>query len=633
MASAAEDNLEILLPQIAWHVNGAGTQAIQSVDASPTSNFVATAGNDNEVHMWKIGNAAGAITFVQALTGHTMPVNIVRFSPDGLTLASAGIDMQIMLWRERAGRPQAMFGGSSSSAGDGSTQWAAVGVLRGHTADVHALTWSPSADGLFSGDVSGTTIVWNLKTAKPHQIVTDHENYVHGVAWDPCDEHLVSVACDQTVRLYSSNPTKKAAGKQPAAAQILQAAKKPVDERDYTCHTVLAKRTASFTPSAPPLFPSLQPKAAAGAAATPATPATPAAPDSASSSTGSEATVTPLPRDGADVTSKVPDSAVYVAPSAGPAVPPPAIAKSLKPTLKKEVNLFLDDTVISFYRRPDWSPDGSFLLVPCGQYYADNAPPPSGEPMPTTHVFARHNLTQPCAHLPSPSKPVVAVRCSPVLYEHISRESAVDLEKSSAFMGSLPYRVLWAAITLDSIIVYDSSLPHPLFVASNTHLAPLTDVAWLPNGNGLICSSDDGYCTMVRFRPGALGTPLPADKLPQCMRKQEASAAAPQVTASQPTILQVRKKPKLAEAPPAAPAPPPAAPEPTILQVRKKPKLAEDVAASGAASDAAPRATIAPVAASASSSSDAPPAASAEGGGEPAVKKARRIVPTPMPLS
>ena len=64
---SAESNLELLLPQIAWHDNRG---AIQSVDASSTSGLIATAGNDNEVHLWR-ASQRGIVSFVQALTGHT----------------------------------------------------------------------------------------------------------------------------------------------------------------------------------------------------------------------------------------------------------------------------------------------------------------------------------------------------------------------------------------------------------------------------------------------------------------------------------------------------------------------------------------------------------------------------------
>lgn len=62
---------ELLLPQIAWHDERA---PIQSVDVSQTLGLIATAGNDNEVRLWKLRGGAQRIdgmSFVQSLSGHT----------------------------------------------------------------------------------------------------------------------------------------------------------------------------------------------------------------------------------------------------------------------------------------------------------------------------------------------------------------------------------------------------------------------------------------------------------------------------------------------------------------------------------------------------------------------------------
>ncbi|KAJ1620355.1 hypothetical protein T492DRAFT_888844 [Pavlovales sp. CCMP2436] len=58
----------------------------------------------------------------------------------------------------------------------------------------------------------------------------------------------------------------------------------------------------------------------------------------------------------------------------------------------------------------------------------------------------------------------------------------------------------------------------------NTHFAPLTDLAWSPDGNILVATSHDGYVTLLRFDGGQLGTPLPADKQPQLAASPTAAA-------------------------------------------------------------------------------------------------------------
>ena len=340
----------------------------------------------------------------------------------------------------------------------GASSWGAVCALRGHCDDVYDLCWSPHGDSLFSGGVDGSTIVWNIGKAKPAQIVREHEHYVQGVAWDPADQYIVSVSLDRTSRIYSATGASK-----------LGKAKKGKDQssgigldhnavqREFACHTVLAKRTASFRE---------------------------------------------------------------------------AIASTTR-----QVHLFQDDSVNHFYRRPTWSPDGSFLLLPCGQHYP-NQPPPAGASVPTTLVFSRDNLSTPYAQLPSPDKAVIAIRCCPTLFERRNSPATAGNE----LMPGLPYRVLWAVATLSSIAVYDSSEPQPLLIASNLHYESLTDVAWIPDSTGLIASSIDGYCVLLRFRPGILGQPLSADKLPVCMRKDKEGAAPQQPHSTSATTATVPAK-------------------------------------------------------------------------------------------
>eukprot|EP00965_Chrysotila_dentata_P109599 3622554-Pleurochrysis_carterae.AAC.1 len=40
------------------------------------------------------------------------------------------------------------------------------------------------------------------------------------------------------------------------------------------------------------------------------------------------------------------------------------------------------------------------------------------------------------------------------------------------------------------------------------HLAAISDLAWLPSGNGIVVASTDGYCSLIAFEPGALGNHL-----------------------------------------------------------------------------------------------------------------------------
>uniref|UniRef100_A0A5B6ZBT3 CAF-1 p60 homolog n=1 Tax=Davidia involucrata TaxID=16924 RepID=A0A5B6ZBT3_DAVIN len=159
-------------------------------------------------------------------------------------------------------------------------------------------------------------------------------------------------------------------------------------------------------------------------------------------------------------------------------------------------HLFHDETLPSFFRRLAWSPDGSFLLVPAGSYKFS----PASEPVNTAYVFSRKDLSRPALLLPGASKPVVAVRFCPMAF-------SLRGSNSAAFFR-LPYRLIFAVATLNSLYIYDTESVPPIAILAGLHYAAITDIAWSPNGKYLALSSQDGYCTLVEFEEEELGSPI-----------------------------------------------------------------------------------------------------------------------------
>ncbi|KAM6448372.1 chromatin assembly factor 1 subunit B [Liasis olivaceus] len=167
----------------------------------------------------------------------------------------------------------------------------------------------------------------------------------------------------------------------------------------------------------------------------------------------------------------------------------------------KSYRMFHDDSMKSFFRRLTFTPDGSLLLVPAGCVE-------SGENvMNTTYVFSRKNLKRPIAHLPCPGKATLAVRCCPVYFEP---RSAHNKEETSQKIGltNLPYRLVFAVASEDSVLFYDTQQTFPFGYVSNIHYHTLSDISWSSDGSFLAISSTDGYCSFVTFEEGELGIPL-----------------------------------------------------------------------------------------------------------------------------
>ena len=91
----------------------------------------------------------------------------------------------------------------------------------------------------------------------------------------------------------------------------------------------------------------------------------------------------------------------------------------------------------------------------------------SGASLNVTYVFLRNMLNKPVAILPVASNPTIAIRCNPRKWKKLK----------SGYL-KLPYRLIWAVATTDSILIYDSEQSLPIAFVEGIHLAELTDLSW-----------------------------------------------------------------------------------------------------------------------------------------------------------
>ncbi|XP_034742099.1 chromatin assembly factor 1 subunit B [Etheostoma cragini] len=168
----------------------------------------------------------------------------------------------------------------------------------------------------------------------------------------------------------------------------------------------------------------------------------------------------------------------------------------------KQYRMFHDDSMRSFFRRLSFTPDGSFLLAPAGCVeIGENI-------INTTYIFSRKGLKRPIAHLPCPTKATLAVRCCPVYFELRTKKDEDGSSQALPDVFQLPYRMVFAVASEDSIFLYDTQQTLPFGLVSNIHYHTLSDLTWSRDGSFLAVSSTDGYCSFLSFSPGELGTPL-----------------------------------------------------------------------------------------------------------------------------
>lgn len=195
--------MKLITPEISWHQK----EPIFSVNFCPQTWKLATGGADSTIKIWLVkekedGDNSIGIDFLSNLDRHDKPVNVVRFSPSGRLLASAGDDGTIILWKLNDSEPRSSTDFDSDVANK--ETWGVHKMFRGHLEDIYDLAWSPNGSYLISGSVDNSAIIWDIDQGQMQKVLKDHKHYVQGVCWDPQNSYVVTHSSDKTCRLYST---------------------------------------------------------------------------------------------------------------------------------------------------------------------------------------------------------------------------------------------------------------------------------------------------------------------------------------------------------------------------------------------------------------------------------------------
>ncbi|CAG9579104.1 unnamed protein product [Danaus chrysippus] len=195
--------MKFAIPEISWH----NRDPVLSVDIQPKSNAseplrLATGGTDSHVVIWYLSKTiTGSVKLEVAadLTRHQKAVNVVRWSPNGVYLASGDDESIIFIWKQKTEEPIA-------PPLEGEEQyketWVIHKTLRGHMEDVLDISWSSSSLHLASGSVDNKLIFWDVARGRSSAIVSDHKGFVQGVAWDPQGQLLATASSDRVFRTF-----------------------------------------------------------------------------------------------------------------------------------------------------------------------------------------------------------------------------------------------------------------------------------------------------------------------------------------------------------------------------------------------------------------------------------------------
>jgi eukaryotic-like serine/threonine-protein kinase len=166
------------------HVGG-----VTSVAYSPDGSLLASSDGhermpaQGEIKLWDAASGRE----IRTLSDHQRYIFLVRFSPDGLRLASASLDGTVRIWDVATGRT--------------------IQTLRGHRGAVYGVAFSPEGRRLASSGADGTVRIWDLEAASEVFSLSGHVGAVRCVAFRPDGRRLASGGVDGKVRIWDAAGT------------------------------------------------------------------------------------------------------------------------------------------------------------------------------------------------------------------------------------------------------------------------------------------------------------------------------------------------------------------------------------------------------------------------------------------
>jgi len=153
--------------------------SIRTATINPSGNYVAVGDREGKVRVMDLQSENPVLEYEQGST-----VNAIAFHPDGLMLASAGTDGNVIVWNV-AGK-QKRF------------------VRQAHNSPIYSIAFSPDGDQFATAGWDQTVQRWNINGGTRIGKPLPHEDGVWAVTYSPCGKIIATAGQDGKTRIWSA---------------------------------------------------------------------------------------------------------------------------------------------------------------------------------------------------------------------------------------------------------------------------------------------------------------------------------------------------------------------------------------------------------------------------------------------
>jgi len=157
---------------------------VWSIAFSPDSKSLAATGNDQAVRVWDVASGKAVHTIVDA---HLNTGGLaIAYSRNGKYIGSAGKDGKFKLWNAQSGLLEREI------------------IVNNTKAWIYGLSFSPDDRNVAIGNAIKTIQIFDIASGELLKTLSGHTAEVHALSYSPDGEYVVSASRDSTLKLWKA---------------------------------------------------------------------------------------------------------------------------------------------------------------------------------------------------------------------------------------------------------------------------------------------------------------------------------------------------------------------------------------------------------------------------------------------